>query len=169
MEIFVQKWYLRRPKEQFPLGMREMGFDKGMSHCKSVGTWASTKPPESYGIPGMLFHGYSPCGIVTECGLPLGKRYDIISDRSLQLREMLREGPSWESSTLPGPRGMSALCMKGGSGITCITLSLDFEFLSEEFDLLIFTYSESKMMLAFSRRLRISYWINIILAVYRKI
>ena len=61
---------------------------------------------------------------------------------------------------------MSALCMKGGSGITCITLSLDFEFLSEEFDLLIFTYSESKMMLAFSRRLRISYRINIILAVY---
>lgn len=31
--------------------------------------------------------------IVIECGLLLGKRYDIISDRSLQLREMLREGP----------------------------------------------------------------------------
>lgn len=155
MEIFVQKWYLRRPKEQFPLGMRQLGFGKGRSHSANQLEHGLQPNPQKtmeflvccfmvilleVSEPG--FYSF----IVIECGLLLGKKCNIISDRSLQLREMLREGPSWESSTLPGARGMSALCMKGGSGITCIILSLDSEFLSEEFNLLIFTYSASKMI-----------------------
>lgn len=153
--------------------MREMGFGKGRSpSANRLEHRLQPNPQKTMEYLGCCFMvilleaGEPGFYLFIECGLPLGKRCNIISDRSLQLREMLREGPSWESSTLPGARVMSVLCTEGRvwDYRYCTQSGLSVSF--REFDLLIFTYSESKMILAFSRRSRISYWINIILAIY---
>lgn len=112
MEIFVQEWYQRSPEEHYPLRMREMGFDKGRSHCAHQLQYSlQLNPREALEFLGCCFTVilleagepgfYALIQLVIGCGLALGKRYDITSNRSLQLREMLRERPNWESSTLP--------------------------------------------------------------------
>lgn len=172
MEIFVQKWYLGRPKEQFPLGMREMGFSEGRSHsANQLEQRLHLNPQRTMEFLGCCFMvilleaGEPAFYLFIECGLPLGKSCDIISDRSLQLREMLREGPSW---VINPPRSLGNECLVHEGRVwdymCCTQSGLSVSF--GEFDLLMFTYSESKMILAFSRRSRISYWINIILAIY---
>lgn len=50
--------------------------------------------------------------LVIGCGLLLGKGYDLISNRSFQLRKILSH---W-SSTLSAADGMSTLCMMEGCG-----------------------------------------------------